>query len=59
MADQSIGTEQYRQRIEECVAMAKASASNKTRADCYAQAEHYLRLLEREAKLGGNSRSGR
>ena len=39
--------------------MAQASASNKTRADCYAQAEHYLRLLEREAKLGSNLRAGR
>jgi hypothetical protein len=39
--------------------MAKASASNKTRADLYAQAEHYLRLLEKETKLAGNSRSGR
>ena len=53
MSDQLIGPEQYGQRIDECLAMAKASTSNKARADHYAQAEHYLRLFEKEAKLAG------
>ena len=59
MSDQLIGPEQYRQRIQECVATAKASASNKVRAEHYAQAEHYLRLFESEAKLAGDPRSRR
>jgi hypothetical protein len=58
MSDQLIEPEQYGQRIDECLAMAKASTSNKVRADHYAQAAHYLRLFEKEAKLAGASRSG-
>jgi hypothetical protein len=39
-------TEQYRQKIDECIAMAKASTSNKVRAHHYKTAAHYLHLLE-------------
>jgi hypothetical protein len=42
MSDQFIGPEQYGQWIDECLAMAKASTSNK-KADHYAQAARYLR----------------
>jgi hypothetical protein len=48
-------TEQYRQEIDECIAMAKASTSNKVRAHHYKTAAHYLHLLEAEAKLVAGS----
>jgi hypothetical protein len=42
--------EQYRQWVEQCVAMAKAATSNKMRAHHYATALNYLKLAEGEAK---------
>ena len=43
--------EQYRRRAEQCVAIAKASTSNKMRAHHYAAAaEHYRKLAEGEQK---------
>ena len=59
MADRLIGLEQYRLKIEECVAMAKASASNKARANHYAQAQHYLRLFEEGSKLDSDPKNCR
>jgi hypothetical protein len=50
-------TEQYRQKIDECIAMAKASTSNKVRAHYYKTAAHYLHLLEADAKLVAEPRS--
>jgi hypothetical protein len=45
----------YRQKSEECVALAKSAISNKVRAQHYAAAEHYLKLAEAEAKLASRS----
>jgi hypothetical protein len=41
--------EELRRKIDECVAMAKASTSNKLRAYHFATAEVYLQLCEAEA----------
>jgi hypothetical protein len=43
----------YRQLVDECVALAKASNSNEIRAEHYATAEYYLHLADVEANLTG------
>ena len=43
--------EQYRQWVEQCVAMAKAATSNKMRAHHYATALNYLKLADEAAYL--------
>ena len=43
----------YRQLVDECVALAKASNSNEIRAEHYATAEYYLHLADVEANLAG------
>jgi hypothetical protein len=48
MSDSLIRIADYNQKINECIAMAKASTSNQVRAQHYALAEHYLRLFEAE-----------
>ena len=59
MSDYLLGTEQYRLKIDECVTMAKASTSNKLRAQHYARAEHFWRLFEAEVNQVGDSKSHR
>jgi hypothetical protein len=59
MSDRLIGSVDCNQKIEECVEMAKASTSNRVRAQHYALAEHYLRLFEAEDKLPDGSRKRR
>jgi hypothetical protein len=39
--------DQYRQRENECILLAKNAPDKKTRAEYYAQAEHYRRLAEK------------
>ena len=51
MPDHPNRAERYRRLIEECVAMAQASTSNKVRADFYAKAEQYRKLLGAEINL--------
>ena len=56
MADPLIGIADYNQRINERIAMAQASTSNRVRAQHYALAEHYLRLFEAEDRSAARSR---
>jgi hypothetical protein len=44
-------TNYYRQWVEDCLAMAKAATSNKTRAELYTAAEYYSHLGEVEENL--------
>jgi hypothetical protein len=59
MSGRLIGSVDYNQKIDDCVEMAKASTSNRVRAQHYALAEHYLRLFEAEYKLPDGSRKPR
>ena len=42
----------YRQLVDECVALAKASNSNEIRAEHYATAEYYLHLADVASPTG-------
>ena len=55
MSDHLDRAEQYRQRAEELVALAKAATGNKIRANHYASAVRYLQLAEAESKLAVRS----
>jgi hypothetical protein len=46
MSDCLIGIADYKKKIDQCIPMAKASTSNRVRAQHYALAEHYLQLFE-------------
>ena len=39
----------YFEKIDECLLMAKIATSNKTRAEFYASADYYLQLAEVES----------
>ena len=56
MSDSLIGIVDYNQKINECVAIAKASTSNRVRAQHYALAEHYMRLFEAEDRSADHKR---
>jgi hypothetical protein len=57
MTNYQRAVEGYRQKIDECLAMAKTATSNKIRAYHYAMAERYLELEKRESKRASRSAS--
>jgi hypothetical protein len=59
MSDRLIGIADYNQKIDECIAMARASTNNRIRAQHYALAEYYLRLFEAENKSVDQSKKHR